>query len=317
MEVTALAEQELYAAIVEPAKSVGVTVEPALVERLVADAAGEPGILPFLQETMVLLWAYEMRRQVALAAYAQLAAGQGGTGLQAAIARRAEQALSDLSEPGRALVRRLFLRLVHFGQGRPDTRRQLPLSQLWTEQDDPDLTEKVVGHLTTQRLLVLSGEEGEEPKIDIAHEALLRGWPRLRQWIERPHEAEQTRRHLEGKAEEWVRLGQGEGGLLDKYELPEAERWCGSADAADLGVSRALAALVSTSRDRLSAVAQAQEAARQRELDLERRRAEADATRRTTDCLCQATALPESVAGWIAGPCAHRRRLGGLGLLAG
>ena len=52
-----------------PAEDVGVYVEAALVERLVADAAGEPGVLPFVQETLTLLWEHLERRFLPLRAY--------------------------------------------------------------------------------------------------------------------------------------------------------------------------------------------------------------------------------------------------------
>jgi hypothetical protein len=54
-----------------------VTVEPALIERLVADAASEPGILPLLQETLVQLWdAREDQYTLTLADYCALGDGE-------------------------------------------------------------------------------------------------------------------------------------------------------------------------------------------------------------------------------------------------
>jgi hypothetical protein len=54
--VSPLRGEALREAISAPARAVGVSVEPELIERLLADAASEPGILPLLQETMVQLW---------------------------------------------------------------------------------------------------------------------------------------------------------------------------------------------------------------------------------------------------------------------
>src|SRR5688500_15287735 len=68
-------------------------------------------------------------------------------------------------------------------------------------------------------------------RVDIAHEALISGWPKLQEWLSERREAEQTRRRLEAKTEEWVRLGRGPGGLLDATELAEAERWLEAVDA--------------------------------------------------------------------------------------
>ncbi len=123
-EVLPLGEAGLRQAIVRPAEDAGVFVETALVERLVADAAGEPGILPFVQETLVLLWEKVERCYLPLAAYEAL------TGLQVAMADRAETALGSLGEEEQGIARRIFLRLIQFGEGRADTRRQQPVSAL-------------------------------------------------------------------------------------------------------------------------------------------------------------------------------------------
>ena len=88
--------------------------------------------------------------------------------------------------------------------------------------DDAALFDQTLKYLAENRLIMLSGERGHESRVDLAHEAMLTGWPLLEQWIKEGKAAELTRRRLEAKAAEWVRLGQGEGGLLDKAELREA-----------------------------------------------------------------------------------------------
>ena len=117
----------------------------------------------------------------------------------------------------------------------------------------------------------------------MAHEALIEGWPTLRDWVADRRMAEQTRRLLEDKAAEWVRLGRG-GGLLDAVELKEAERWLGDAEAADLGSSAELRELVERSGEALAEEGRRREAAQRRELEqaqalveAERRRAEQQA----------------------------------------
>jgi WD40 repeat protein len=278
VEVAPLDEHGLREAILEPAEGVGVFVEAALVERLVGDAGREPGMLPFVQETLVLLWERLERRFLALHAYESivlprraykaLGSSSGGTGLQVAMARRADAALAWLSPEQQALARRIFLRLVQFGRGRTDTRRQEPVTALASACKEPVLLEKTLQHLAEHRLLTLSGDEKQGGRtVDIAHEALIGGWPTLRQWVDERREAEQTRRRLEAKAAEWVRLGRGKGGLLDEATLPEAERWLESADAADLGHDEALSGLVLASREAIEKARSVEEASRQRELE--------------------------------------------------
>jgi len=295
LEVLPLSEEGLRRAIVRPAADVGVFVEPALVERLVADAAGEPGALPLVQETLVLLWDRLERRFLPLSAYEALG-GEGRTGLQVAMARRADAALAALTPEQRAIARRIFLRLIQFGEGRPDTRRRQPIAALRSAEDDPRLFGQTLRHLADHRLLTLSGEaEDEERLVDIAHEALITGWPTLQQWVAEWREAEQIRRRLEAKATEWVRLGRGSGGLLDAVELREAERWLASPDAADLGYDATLSDLVEASRAALEAAEREREAARRRELMLERR-----ARRRLQGLVVLLSLIVLAGGGWFA-----------------
>ena len=163
VEVAPLRGDALREAIVRPAAGVGVQIEPSLVERLLADAADEPGVLPLLQETMRLLWDKVEGRLLPFAAYERLnlypavgaSGAQGATGLAAAIAMKADATLAELTPDQQAISRRTFLRLVQFGEGRADTRRQQPLSALRAVADDPVLFERTLEHLTDHRLLTL------------------------------------------------------------------------------------------------------------------------------------------------------------------
>lgn len=264
LELTPLGDDELWAAIVEPANRVGVTVDEALAVKLIADASGQKGVLPLVQETLVLLWDKVAERQLGLKAY-QAMAQDGRSGLQVAIDRRASIVYDNLPAAAQAIARRIFLRLVQFGEGRADTRRQQTAAELRASSDDPALFEQTLAQLTASRLLTASGEAGDpNRRIDIAHEALIAGWPRLQEWLNQRRAAEGTRRRLEGKATEWV-AAEKRGGLLDEYELQEAERWLASEDAGELGVSQALLDLVAVSK---KAVAQA----KTKEVEAERSR---------------------------------------------
>ncbi len=248
LEIAALRGDALRRAIRQPADEVEVEVEDALIERLLADAAGEPGALPMLQETLQLLWARMRRRRLTPEDYDQLGDGQR-SGLAVAIATKADATLAELAPDEQGVARRIFLRLIQFGQGRLDTRRQLPEAELRSASRDPALCARVLKQLAGNRLLTLSGGEGgAERLVDIAHERLITEWPRLGEWVKQHKAAELVRRRLEDKAQEWVRLGRGEGGLLDKAELAEAGDWLAGAGAAELGASADLLALMANSR---------------------------------------------------------------------
>ena len=257
-EVVPLDQEGLRSALVKPAEAVGVFVEGTLVERLLADAAGEPGVLPMIQETLVLLWEHLERRYLPLrayeaiilprSAYGDATDDQARSGLQIAMARRADATLAGLSPAQQDLARRVFLRLIQFGEGRADTRRQQVVDDLRAVGDDARVFDKTLDHLSKHRLLTLSGGESTVRKVDISHESLIAGWPMLRKWVKVRREAELTRRRLETKVTEWVRLGRGEGGLLDEVELQEAEQWVRGPDAAILGYAEGLADLIRDSR---------------------------------------------------------------------
>ena len=279
LEVVPLDAVGLREAIIRPAEDIGVFVEPALVERLVVDATGEPGVLPLIQETLVVLWQRLERRLLPLRAYEALvlprkAYGALGssqrTGLQVAIARRADAAIADLSEEQQIIARRIFLRLVQFGEGRADTRRQQSLDALSAVFDNQSLFNQTLRHLANSRLLTLSGKEDSNTKADIAHEALISSWPKLQQWITERREAEQTRRRLAAQATEWVRLGKGSGSLLDEVELIEAQKWLNSPDAEALGYDEVLTELIEASGRAIQSAKRQEEEARQRELEQER-----------------------------------------------
>ncbi|MBV9386845.1 MAG: TIR domain-containing protein [Chroococcidiopsidaceae cyanobacterium CP_BM_ER_R8_30] len=290
LEIVPLDAVGLREAIVRPAEDVGVFVESALVERLVTDAAGEPGVLPLIQETLVLMWEQVQRRFLPLRAYEALVlprkaygalGSQKLTGLQVALARRADAALASLSEAQQAIARRIFLRLIQFGEGRADTRRQQSINALITAYDDKSLFKQTLHHLANSHLLTLSGEEGSNTTVDMAHEALISGWPKLQQWISERREAEQTRRRLTAQATEWVRLGQGSGGLLDEVELAEAQGWLSSPDAAALGYDEVLPALVEASGRVIQEAKRREEEVRQRDLEQERQLRELAESRQT------------------------------------
>jgi len=276
VKIAAPRGEALRRAIVAPAEAVGVCLEDALIERLLADAADEPGTLPMLQEALVLLWSRRQRRLITRRSYDELGR-DGHSGLAVAMATRADATLAEMPSEAQQIARRIFLRLVQFGEGRPDTRRQLPVAELRSKSDDSQVFDRVLARLIDHRLLTPSADERLGRRVDIAHEMLIIGWPASREWAQARRDAEQTRRRA-AKAEEWVRLGRGDGGLLDPAELAEADRWLSSPDAEDLGIDADVQTLIETSRQAIDRAAREKEASHQRELEAQKRlAAEAEA----------------------------------------
>jgi WD40 repeat protein len=282
-EVLPLDQTGLQEAILNPAEQAGVFIEAALLERLITTVAKEPGVLPLLQETLVLLWEKVERRYLPLRAYEALVLSYHNavsntnnklTGIQVAISQRADAAIADLTDEQQIIARRVFLRLIQFGEGRADTRRQESVEALKARGDNDQIFEQTLRHLADRRLLTLSGKEDKTRKVDIAHEILISSWPQLQDWILQRREAEQTRRRLIAKVEEWVRLGKGEGGLLDEFELAESQRWLDSSDAIELGSDDQLVVLVELSKTAIEDEKQQKLEAQERELALIRERLE-------------------------------------------
>lgn len=276
-EVLPLDQMGLQEAILKPAEQANVFIESALLERLITTAAKEPGVLPLLQETLVLLWEKVERRYLPLRAYEALVLSYHNavsntnnklTGIQVAIAQRADAAIADLTDEQQIIARRVFLRLIQFGEGRADTRRQESIEALKARGDNDQIFEETLRHLANRRLLTLSGKEDKTRKVDISHEILISSWPQLQDWIIQRREAEQTRRRLIAKVKEWERLGKGKGGLLDEFEIVEAQHWLESSDAAELGSDDQLVVLVELSKTHIETEKQREIEAQKRELKL-------------------------------------------------
>ena len=180
-------------------------MEGGLVDALVADVQGEPGALPLLSATLLELW--QLRGGDVLRLETYRAAG----GVDGAVARLAEQTYGHLTEPEGELARETFLRLSDEGPDSP-VRRRVPLAQL----PDADVVEKLAG----ARLLTVSDGFAE-----IAHEALLRHWPRLRDWLEADASGRRLQRELAGQAERWEAGGRESADLYRGARLAAALEW--------------------------------------------------------------------------------------------
>ena len=279
-EVLPLDQMGLQEAILKPAEQAKVFIEGTLLERLITTAAKEPGVLPLLQETLVLLWEKIERRYLPLRAYEALVLSYYNAvsttnnkliGIQVALAQRADAAIADLTDEQQIIARRVFLRLIQFGEGRADTRRQESVEALKARGDNDQIFEETLRDLADRRLLTLSGKEDKTRKVDIAHEILISSWPQLQDWIIQRREAEQTRRRLIAKVKEWERLGKGKGGLLDEFEIVEAQHWLESSDAAELGSDDQLVVLVELSKTHIETEKQREIEAQKRELKLSKK----------------------------------------------
>jgi WD40 repeat protein len=205
-----MSRDELREAIVKPAQAAGLIVERQLTTRILDEVEEEPGALPLMSHALLETW--RRRKGRALTAEAYDAAG----GLSGAIAHTAEAVHTDLTPSQADLARRILLRLITPGEGTPDTRRPAPRFEL--DFGDPIDTATVLEHLARARLLIL-----EHDTVDLAHEALITGWPRLRNWIEQDRELIRLHHALTDAARTWTDLNRDAGVLYRGSRLTAVE----------------------------------------------------------------------------------------------
>jgi WD40 repeat protein/tRNA A-37 threonylcarbamoyl transferase component Bud32 len=203
---------ELRRVVELPAGRVGLRVEPELADALVEDVEGEPGALPLLSTALLELWQMRQDNTLTLAAYRE------SGGVHGAVARLAEGTYSRIPVERQQLVRALMLRLVGEGEGDAVVRRRAPLAELDLERN-VDVAE-VLETLADSRLVTVS-----EGTVEVAHEALLREWPRLRTWIEEDAEGRRLRRHITQAAAEWEADERDQGELYRGARLAAALDW--------------------------------------------------------------------------------------------
>ena len=199
---------ELRRAIELPAQRAGLTVEPALTAALIDDVVDAPGALPLLSAALLELWRERDGRVMRRAEYER----RGG--VRGAIGRLAEQAYARLDETERETARRILGRLADAGEQATFVRRRVPLDEF-----GPDST-GVLDALADSRLVTVDDESAE-----VAHEALLREWPRLRSWLEEDAEGRRLQAHLIHAARDWDAGGRDPGELYRGARLASALDW--------------------------------------------------------------------------------------------
>jgi Novel STAND NTPase 1/TIR domain len=214
-----LTPDEVRRAIERPATLAGGEVETGLVELLIQDLAGQAGALPLLQFTLRELWTRRDGRRMTCAAYRDI--GQ----LHGALKNRADAILAGFTEAEREICRRIFLRLTQPGEGTEDTKRRVSLSELGSARGQEEETARTVLQKLSgpEARLITIGPDGTS--VEVAHEALIRGWPALRQWIDADRAGQRTLRRLTDSAREWNANARDTSFLYTGARLAVADEW--------------------------------------------------------------------------------------------
>ncbi|HEX4703452.1 MAG TPA: hypothetical protein VH352_15095 [Pseudonocardiaceae bacterium] len=240
---------ELRCVVTGPAAAVGLTLDPGLVDLIVDDlgpSGYEPGALPLLAYALAATWAGRRGRTMTLASY------RVSGGVRGAIATAAEAMYTAMSGPERQITRTLLLRLVAVGDNVDDTRRRVPRATLTSGDARADA---MLQRLLLTRLVTIT----EDDDVEIVHEALLRAWPRLTEWLNTDRAGLLVHRQLSDAAKLWSDAGR------DRYSLYAGARLAGLRAWLDQRADRA-AQLSEIERDfvRASVAAEAEERERVR-----------------------------------------------------
>ena len=265
---------DLRHAIEEPAKRGHWEIEPGLIEVLLHDVGAdagrspEPGALPLLSHALLETWQRRRGHTMTLSGY--IASG----GVRGAIAETAETVFYDkLDQRQRDIARQIFLRLTELGgdSSTADTRRRVGFEELVSKQEDRDVVREVLSTLADARLITTDQDMAE-----VAHEALIREWPTLRNWLEENREGLRLHRHLTVTAQEWDASKRDHSMLYRGARLAQALEW---ADEHADDINLLERSFLEASQSFVEKEAAERETQRQRELESAKRLAEVEKRR--------------------------------------
>ncbi|HJQ96037.1 MAG TPA: BTAD domain-containing putative transcriptional regulator [Acidimicrobiia bacterium] len=239
-------DEGLSLAISRPARGVGLDLEPGLVGEIVNEVRGQPGGLPLLQYALTELFQRRQGSVLTLANYHQTG------GVLGALGRRAEETFSGLTPAGQQAAHQLFLRLVTVDEEADDTRRRVRQSELRGLDVDQAALDTVIKQYASYRLLTFDRDPlTRSPTVEVAHEALLRGWDRLGTWIDGQRDELVLRRRLAAAHHEWEQMGEDVAFLLAGGRLEQFEIWARDTGLSLTGAEERYLATSRTEDDRL------------------------------------------------------------------
>jgi hypothetical protein len=220
VRVTALDAGELREAIENPAKLIGLRFEQGLVDELLNDVLGEPAALPLLQFTLLKLWEKRNHDKVTWETYRQLDGGRK------ALAITADEFYKNLIPEEQLTMRRILLRLVRPTAGLEVTSKRILKQELFLQGEAKDRVSRVLEKLHQEHLIRFTEDDNpNDIQVEIAHEALIRNWPLLIDWVNSERDNLRQRNLLTDMAEQWSRNGRDPDSLIRGQQLEEAQQY--------------------------------------------------------------------------------------------
>ncbi|NBD16319.1 MAG: hypothetical protein GVY04_09285 [Cyanobacteria bacterium] len=236
-----LPKPEYRNVIINPAASVGLQVEPALVEVLLQEIGTSAGQLPLLEFVLEQLWENRDKGKLTLKAYQQEIGG-----LEGALEQKANTVYQNLDAEAQDCAQWIFLALTQVGDGMADTSRRIRKGDLIVGKYPQALVERTLQALVEANLVVVDSEtvsnsqRGEsrstsassdeewtelpiDTNIEIAHEILIQNWSTLQWWLEQNRTRLQLQRQLQQAANLWHDNEQNPDYLWQGVRLAQAE----------------------------------------------------------------------------------------------
>ena len=218
-----MTDHELLMAIEKPAFLVGCEYEAGLSEAILQDIKMQPGGLPFLQYSLLRLWDNREGRKLTHEAYKNIGRVQG------ALEQHAEEVYNRLNQEEKNLCRRILLRLTQTGHSADVVKCQAKLTEIISNEKEKSKIEPIINLLAGPDVRLLTIESNIEDKheriIEISHEAIIKGWKRLNNWLDEDKEFLLWRQRLRTALIEWRRTNHDDSSLLRGIQLNEGERW--------------------------------------------------------------------------------------------
>jgi uncharacterized protein YjbI with pentapeptide repeats len=212
--LTLMSREELQRAIEQPAQKLNVQLQTHLAERILDDVGQEPGNLPLLEFALTQLWLKQNNSELSHKAYDEIG------GVKQALIKHSEEVYLKLNESQKEQAQRIFLSLVRLGEGTEDTRRVATREQIGHQNWD-----LVIDLAGSETRLVVTGrnDKSGEETVEVVHEALIREWARLRQWVNENRERLIRKRKIEAAAVEWKDKARSKDYFLLGKQLNEAK----------------------------------------------------------------------------------------------
>ena len=210
-------------AIEEPARPAGARARVGPRRRRSSTTSrDQPGALPLLEHALLELWERRRGAQLTLEGY------RDSGGVRGALAQRAEEIYDGLARRGRGSPAACCC-----GSRSPARRPRTPVGapRRRAATVAADAVDDVVARLVERAHADDVRAEGDERWVEVSHEALIRGWPRLRGWIDEDRAGLRVHRRLTASAEEWKARERHESLLYSGLLLAELEEWHRTAQA--------------------------------------------------------------------------------------